>query len=88
MNFFVKSGCNLVIDRKLNTEWKEIPENEVLNFLDNKGLVWHKDLIQDEAVIIFQDDKLSDGECKVLTAELEDNLTECSVIVDLQYKTK
>ena len=83
MKFFIKKGVNLVIDRKLNEEWREINKEDVLPFLDSTGLVWHKNLDEDDAVFVWGDDNLIDGKCKVLSAEAIENLNEYSEIVNL-----
>ena len=80
--FFVKDGVNLVIDRQLNNEWEEIRKEEVLAFLDSKGLVWHKDLEENE-VFVWEEDVLIDGDCNFLTLSDVDSLNQYSVIVDL-----
>ena len=82
MGFFVKDGVNLIIDRKLNDEWIEIEENQVMNFLDDKGLTWHKNLEEDE-VFVWEEEELIDGKCNVLTVQHIDNLDEFSIFCEV-----
>jgi len=83
-HFFVKDNVNLIIDRKLNDDWKEIKENEVINFLNNTGLSWHKDLLEDE-VFVWTQDELIDGKCNILDVEKVENLNEFSNICQADF---
>jgi len=74
-HFFVKDGCNLVIDRQLNAKWKEIEPQDIVNFLNNKGLIWMNDILfKDTQFLAFKLSSLADGECRVLTicSEIEE----------------
>ena len=85
--FFVKEGCNLVIDRQLNAEWKEINPQDIVKFLNNKGLIWMNDiLLKYTQFLAFELDSLIDGECGVLTVQNEIEEGSFAISEDVEQK--
>jgi hypothetical protein len=81
--FYVKKDANVIIDRQLTKDWEEIEGKNVIEFLDSRGLIWHKDLDADDAVFIWEEDNLIDGKCNVLSSCLVEDLNEYSILVNL-----
>lgn len=84
--FFVKKGCNLVIDRKLNDNWKKIKASKVLDYLDKSGLTWHKNLSENE-VFVWEEVELIDGRCRVLTLGRVVDLDGLTIVSNVQVQT-
>ena len=54
---FVKDNCNLIINKRVDLDWKEIKPNEVIDFLSNRGLSWHKDYNKDTHLFTWEKDE-------------------------------
>jgi len=78
---FVKDGCNLIANKKLDCEWREIKLEDVFDFLTSRGLSWHKEYNEDTHLFVWaKDEDVNGKEFMNLSLECYDSIP-CDLLI-------